>query len=96
MRGFVYILESLKDHRQYIGSTPNIQRRLEEHNRGFVKSTRNRRPLVLKYILEYSSIEMAAKMEKKFKRSHDSLRRELEIRGVAPRQTWQGRLTPRS
>ncbi|MBK6912191.1 MAG: GIY-YIG nuclease family protein [Ignavibacteriales bacterium] len=42
---FVYILQSLKDNKRYIGSTNEIQRRVEEHNSGKVKSTRNRSPL---------------------------------------------------
>ena len=41
---FVYILQSLKDNKRYIGSTNEIQRRVEEHNSGKVKSTRNRIP----------------------------------------------------
>lgn len=83
MKGFVYILKSLKDNKQYIGSTVNVEKRIREHNNGFVKSTKNRRPLVLKYILEYRTIEEAAGMEKRFKRSHDVLARDLKIRGIA-------------
>lgn len=83
MKGFVYILKSLKDNKQYIGSTINPKNRMKEHNDGFVTSTKNRRPFVLKYILEYENIEKAAEMENKFKRSHDRLNRELKKRGIA-------------
>lgn len=82
MIGFVYILQSLKDGKQYIGSTINYGKRLKEHNDGHVNSTKNRRPFVLKYILEYGDIHKAAEMEKKFKRSHGALERELKLRGV--------------
>ncbi len=43
----VYVLVSERDHRRYIGCTRDLSRRLEEHNRGLVKSTRHRRPLRL-------------------------------------------------
>jgi len=49
-----------------------------EHNTGKVNSTKYRRPLKLKYLIEYNTIEEAARMEKRFKKSHDILRRTLE------------------
>ncbi len=82
MKGFVYILKSLKDNNQYIGSTIDVQKRFKEHNAGFVKSTETRRPFIMKRILQYESIEKAAEMEKKFKKSHDVLNREMKLRGV--------------
>lgn len=85
MKGFVYILKSIRDEKQYIGSTTNIQRRIKEHNAGLVTSTKKRKPFVLKYLLEYADIKQAALMEKKFKRSHDVLRRELIQRGLVQR-----------
>ena len=36
----VYILQNIITERYYIGSTNNIDRRLDEHNRGQTKSTR--------------------------------------------------------
>jgi putative endonuclease len=36
----VYILKNILSGRHYIGSTNNITRRLEEHNRGQTKSTK--------------------------------------------------------
>jgi putative endonuclease len=42
---YVYVLRSKKDNRLYIGSTYNVQKRLDEHNDGKVPSTRFRRPL---------------------------------------------------
>ena len=41
----VYILQSLKDLRTYVGYTIDIQKRLSEHNSGKVDATENRRPL---------------------------------------------------
>lgn len=44
-RPVVYILQSLKNGRYYIGSTIDLDRRFEEHSSGFVKATKNIRPL---------------------------------------------------
>ncbi len=44
---FVYILFSKKDKKLYVGCTSNIEKRLERHNNGFVKSTFKRIPFVL-------------------------------------------------
>ena len=46
---FIYLLLSSKDNKFYTGSTNNLQRRLQEHNSGNVKSTRNRRSLQIIY-----------------------------------------------
>ncbi len=44
---YVYILRSKKDKRFYVGSTGDLKRRMEEHTRGNVESTKHRRPLEL-------------------------------------------------
>lgn len=41
----VYILQSLKDGRTYVGQTNNMDDRLLRHNDGQVRATKNRRPL---------------------------------------------------
>jgi len=46
---YVYVLQSEKDHQFYVGFTKNIQRRLIEHNKGKVTSTKRRLPLKLVY-----------------------------------------------
>ena len=43
----VYALKSLKDGKYYFGQTENVIKRVIEHNKGRVKSTKFRRPLVL-------------------------------------------------
>ena len=60
---YVYILQSLKDNKYYIGSTNDIDRRLEEHNVGKVTSTRYRRPLKVIYKEECSSLSEARRRE---------------------------------
>jgi len=63
MKYYVYILKSLKDRNLYIGITNNLQKRLEEHNSGVVKSTKNRKPLILVYQEIYSTLSEARKKE---------------------------------
>jgi len=49
MKYYVYVLISEKDGLFYTGYTSNLNLRLEQHNEGFVKSTKYRRPLKLIY-----------------------------------------------
>ena len=44
---YTYILLSLKDKKFYIGSTADLKRRISEHKKGKVKSTKNRLPIKL-------------------------------------------------
>lgn len=46
---YVYVLRSLKDGKNYTGYTKNLKLRLEQHEKGLVESTKNRRPLKLIY-----------------------------------------------
>ena len=46
---YTYVLKSLKDNKFYVGYTQNIKLRFEQHNKGVVKSTKDRRPLILIY-----------------------------------------------
>ena len=45
----VYILQSRKNGRYYIGCTKDVAQRLQQHNLGMTKSTRNLRPWRLVY-----------------------------------------------
>ncbi|KPJ96643.1 MAG: excinuclease ABC subunit C [Gammaproteobacteria bacterium SG8_11] len=46
---YVYVLHSQKDKNFYVGYTDNLNRRVEDHTKGKVSSTKNRRPLKLIY-----------------------------------------------
>lgn|GEM_PF-2328457 len=77
MVGYVYILRSLKDHKKYIGSTTDLNRRIKEHNKGNVFSTKRRLPMILEMFQFCNSIEEAARLEKKYKNSHGFLERAI-------------------
>jgi predicted GIY-YIG superfamily endonuclease len=64
---YVYILKSLKDNELYIGSTNNIQRRLNEHNSAMVDSTKSRIPLRLKAYIAVKDKAKAIELEQYFK-----------------------------
>ena len=65
----VYILQSLKDKRTYVGCTHDLDNRIKEHNFGEVQSTKSRRPFKLIYKEEFLDKYEAFKREKHFKSS---------------------------
>ena len=46
---YVYVLKSKKDAKFYTGYNKNLKLRFEQHQKGFVDSTKNRRPFELVY-----------------------------------------------
>ena len=67
MSYYVSILQSLKDHRYYIGNTSNITSRLNFHNAGLQRSTRNRIPFIVVYKEECEDKRAALFREKQIK-----------------------------
>jgi putative endonuclease len=67
MSHFVYILQSTKDNRYYIGETTNVAARLIFHNDGKQRSTKSRVPFRLVLTEEYPTREQALKREKQIK-----------------------------
>ena len=61
---YVYILQSLRDNKLYSGYSDNLKRRLEEHNKGKVESTKWRKPFVLIYYEAYQQQQDATAREK--------------------------------
>lgn len=55
MKFFTYILKSEKDGRYFYGQTNNLQRRLNQHNRGLEKATRGSRPWILLAYKEFDT-----------------------------------------
>ena len=65
---FVYILQSLKDHSYYVGSTQNLDERINRHNGGRSKYTKAKRPWKVVYHEEFPDRSSALKREKQIKR----------------------------
>jgi putative endonuclease len=64
---FTYILKSLKDGKHDYGHTQSLDTRLENHNKGKVRSTKSRRPWALHYFETYETKSEAYKRELFFK-----------------------------
>ena len=60
---YVYILRSKRDHDLYLGSTNDLRRRFEEHNKGKVYSTKLRTPFELIYYEAYKAEKDARERE---------------------------------
>ncbi|UOK41490.1 MULTISPECIES: GIY-YIG nuclease family protein [Flavobacterium] len=64
MKGYLYILECA-DGSYYTGSTTDLERRLEQHQRGEgANHTKKRLPVKLRYYEEYHRIDQAFYREK--------------------------------
>lgn len=66
---YIYILKSKKDNKRYIGSTNDLYRRLNQHKKGQVLSTKNRRPFILIYKEEWKT-EKEARLRERFLKTH--------------------------
>jgi putative endonuclease len=64
---YAYILKSVKDCGYYYGSTSNLEKRLETHNAGKVRSTKGRRPWKIHYYKKFEFRTDAVKRELFFK-----------------------------
>ena len=67
MAYYVYIIRSLKDNKHYIGYTNNLERRLQDHNRGKSESVKYRGTFVLVHREEYLTKLEAVRREKQIK-----------------------------
>lgn len=66
---YVYILRSKKDNQFYTGYTSDLEKRIHEHNKGAVFSTKNRVPLELVYFEACLNQQDATHREKYLKTS---------------------------
>jgi len=64
----LYILQSKKTYRFYVGSTNNLIRRMSEHQRGHNLATRGRGPWELVYQEQFNSLADARRREIEIKR----------------------------
>ncbi|MFC1622692.1 GIY-YIG nuclease family protein [Patescibacteria group bacterium] len=76
---YVYVLISLKDNKLYIGYAKDLKERKQKHDKGFVKATKNRRPLKLIYCEAYLSERDAKQREIYLKggKGHNELKIQL-------------------
>jgi len=69
MDGYVYIIQSLRNNRYYVGSSEDSVRRLNEfHNLGKVKATKFLLPWKLVFIQKFENMTVARKIEWKLKK----------------------------
>jgi putative endonuclease len=64
---YAYVLQSEKDNGFYTGFTKNLKLRFEQHTKGQVDSTKNRRPLKLIYYEACLNQQDATRREKYLK-----------------------------
>ena len=64
---YTYVLRSLKDNQYYTGFTKDLKQRFEQHQKGRIDSTRDRRPLELIYYEACLDQNDATKREKYLK-----------------------------
>lgn len=67
MKGFVYILKDERE-RFYIGSTPSLDRIIQQHQAGYTQTTRNMKNPELVFKQEFDSLTIARKIERKLKK----------------------------
>ena len=67
---YTYVLQSEKDGKFYTGFTKELKLRFEQHNKGLVESTKDRRPLGLIYYEACLRQEDATKRERYLKSYH--------------------------
>ncbi|MCB2167377.1 MAG: GIY-YIG nuclease family protein [Deltaproteobacteria bacterium] len=70
---YTYVLRSEVDGRFYTGYSENLKQRLDQHNKGYVESTKFRRPLTIVYYEACLNREDAIKREKYFKTYHGKM-----------------------
>ena len=63
MQAFLYILFSKTLNKYYVGSTPDLDRRIAEHNRGKEKFTKTGMPWILVYKEVFEELKQARQRE---------------------------------
>jgi putative endonuclease len=61
MEGFIYLLESIKNNNLYLGSTNDPAFRINEHNKGFCKTTKKGTPWKCILIVKMNNLIEARK-----------------------------------
>jgi len=69
---YVYILQNIKNSKLYIGYTRDLKKRLQEHNRGLVFSTKAYKPWRLIFFEAYHNEKDARRRERYLKTNQGS------------------------
>ena len=91
MSYFVYILQSLKDGSYYVGSTQDLEDRVQRHNQGRSKYTKSKRPWQLVYHEEHPDRSSATKREYGIKGKKRKAFVEQLVRTIPPCNGGEGR-----
>lgn len=78
MKCFLYILRSKEDKGYYVGITRDLEKRLDYHNKGRVKSTKSRIPFEMIYTETFDGMGEARDREKYLK-SYKGSKEKLDI-----------------
>ena len=70
----LYILYSEQYDRFYVGQTNQLDKRIERHNNGFVRSTKSYRPWKLVYTEAFANRSEAVKRESEIKRWNSKIK----------------------
>ena len=70
---YTYILQSAQDKQFYTGFTKDLKLRFEQHNKGKIESTKNRRPFDLIYYEACLDRDDAVNREKYLKTYHGKM-----------------------
>jgi putative endonuclease len=87
---YVYLLKSEKNNRIYIGSTNNLKKRIKEHNKGKVFSTKYYLPWRLIYYEAYDKESLARLREKRLKYNGNALRELKKRLNLLPLKSGAG------
>jgi putative endonuclease len=86
---YVYVLHSGKDGKLYVGSTPDLKKRLVKHQTGYVRATKNRRPLKLIYYEAYILRKDALRREKYLKSGGGRKELAEQLEGIFDKLDYQ-------
>lgn len=75
---YVYLIQSMKDNKFYIGQTADVVKRLARHNSGQVTSTKSRRPFKLIGFEVYKTRDEARWAEYFMKKHSDRKKKFIE------------------
>lgn len=79
---YVYILFSTADRQLYTGFTDNLRSRFKAHTNGYVRATKNRRPLNLIYYEAYLKELDARRREKYLKGGNGKNELKIQLKEV--------------